>query len=360
MKGNDMPPKHRWSFYLLWPNLSVAVVVLVQIAGNQISSAGQLARVLVYSLIYANLVTLLALLLIGVLAGRWVRRALTALILCFVVVIPVGALLVQTLLFMLGLVVPQHFWLEYWRTLRVGMPLALLFGLGAWFHMSLRGRVQVTEEKLREKELAEERARKLATEARLHLLESRIHPHFLFNTLNSISSLIAVKPALAEQTVGRLAGLLRASLDNSNQALIPLRQELALVSNYMDIEKVRFGDKLRVSIDVPADMQDAMVPPMSVQALVENAVKHGIVPQSGGGEVFVAASVENGSLRIEVRDTGPGFDLSAVPAGHGLDNLVERLNALFGAKARVNVLPRDGYSAVELVVPYETSCVPGR
>jgi sensor histidine kinase YesM len=90
---------------------------------------------------------------------------------------------------------------------------------------------------------------------------------------------------------------------------------------------------------------------MSLQSLVENAVKYGITPQSDGGEVSVSAAAENGSLRIEIRDTGPGFDLSAVPAGHGLDNLVSRLNALFGVKARLNVVRRDGHSVVEMVLP---------
>jgi LytS/YehU family sensor histidine kinase len=263
----------------------------------------------------------------------------------------VGCLLAQTVLMGIGLVIPQHFWQEYGHTLRVAMPLAILFGLGAMVHAMLRERLQRTEEKLHEKEIAEERARKLATEARLRSLESRIHPHFLFNTLNAISSLIAVNPARAEQIVGRLAGLLRASLDSSHQPLIPLRQELAMVEDYIDIERARFGDNLRGSMEVPAELQDARVPPMSVQSLIENAVKHGITPQSGGGEFFVSASAENGSLRIEVRDTGPGFDLAAIPAGHGLDNLVERLDALFGAKARLNVLRRDRYSVVEMVLP---------
>jgi LytS/YehU family sensor histidine kinase len=237
------------------------------------------------------------------------------------------------------------------HTLRVAMPLAVVFGTGAIVHASLRGRVQAMGEKLREKELAEERARKLAAEARLRSLAAQIHPHFLFNTLNSISSLIAVNPARAEHIVGRLAALLRASLDTSGQPLIPLQQELAMVESYLDIERARFGDKLRSSIAVPADLQTAKVPPMSVQSLVENAVKYGITPRSDGGEVVIAAAAENGRLCIEIRDTGPGFDLTAVPAGHGLDNLVSRLDALFRAKARLNVLSRDGYSVVQMVLP---------
>jgi len=346
--------KHKWPLYLLWPNLAVIVVVLTQIVWHQISTARELLHVLAYDLIYANLVAALGVLLVGVLPQVLARRKLslvTTLALCFFGVVPVGILMVQALLMGIGMVVPHHFWAEYFRTLRVCMPLALVFGFGAISHASLRERVQVTEEKLHEKEAAEERTKKLAAEARLRSLEARIHPHFLFNTLNSISSLITVNPARAEQIVGRLAALLRASLDNSNQPLIPLRQELAMVESYMDIERVRFGDKLRGSAQVSAELQDAQVPPMSVQALVENAVKHGITPQGGGGEIQVTASAENGSLRIEVRDTGPGFDLAAIRAGHGLDNLVGRLDALFGAKARLNVFRREGYSVVEMVMP---------
>ena len=99
------------------------------------------------------------------------------------------------------------------------------------------------------------------------------------------------------------------------------------------------------------ESRDAQVPPMSVQSLVENAVKNGITPQSGGGEVTVMASAENGNLRIVIQDSGPGFELSAVPAGHGLDNLVGRLDALFGAKARLNAFRQDGQSVVEMVLP---------
>ena len=124
-----------------------------------------------------------------------------------------------------------------------------------------------------------------------------------------------------------------------------------MVESYVAIEKARFGDKLRATVEVPAELQSAEVPPMSVQALVENAVKHGVTPQSGGGEVRVIAFAENGNLRVEVWDSGSGFNLAVVPAGHGLDNLVERLNALFGDKAKLNVYRRDAQSVVEMVLP---------
>ena len=344
----------KWAFYLLWPNLAVAVVVLVRTVGNGISSVRELLHVLAYALVYANLVSVLGYLLVGGLANRWASRKLAlapALAVCVLLIVPVGCLMVQALLMAVGFAVPRDFWAEYLQTLRMCMPLALVFGLGAAVHASLRGRVQAMEVKLHEKEIAEQRTLKLAAEARLRLLESRIHPHFLFNTLNSISSLIAVDPARAEQLVGRLAALLRASLETSRQPLIPLREELAMVASYIDIEKARLGDRLRCSIDAPRELLNVQVPPMSVQSLVENAVKHGIAPLSGGGELQVVAAAENGSVRIEVRDSGPGFDLSAIPAGHGLDSLVERLHALFGAQARLNVLRRDGCCVVEMVAP---------
>jgi len=344
--------KNNWLFALGWINFAVAMVLLIRIIGNQIQSFSALLHELAFSLVYSNLTGILGMFVLGWLAERLGRRLplVPVLAVGIVAFTAVGCLLAQTLLMVIGFVVPQHFWRDYVSTLRVAMPLSMVFGLGAMVHAFLRIRVQETEEKLHEKEVAEERARKLAAEARFRSLESRIQPHFLFNTLNSISSLIALDPARAEQIVGRLAVLLRTSLDTSNQPLIPLKEELAMVESYLDIERARFGDKLRSSVAVPADLNSTRVPPMSVQSLVENAVKHGITPQSGG-EIVVFAAADNGDLRVEIRDTGPGFDLSAVPAGHGLDNLVSRLNALFGVKARLNVLRRDGHSVVEMVLP---------
>jgi sensor histidine kinase YesM len=347
--------KGNWIFSLLWINVAVALVVFIRVIVNQTTSVRDILYSLAYSLVFANLTGILGVVVIGAIAARAQARRvplMPTLFVCILVLVPAGCLLAQTLLMAIGVLVPRNFWTDYLSTLRVSMPLAAVFGLGALVHAMLRERLRVAEEKLHEREVAEQRAQKLATEARLSSLESRIHPHFLFNTLNSISSAIAVNPARAEQIVGKLAVLLRASLDNSNQTLIPLHEELAMVESYLDIEKSRFGDKLRGSTEVSDELRSAKVPPMSVQALVENAVNHGIVLQRGGGEILVAASAENGNLRIEVRDTGPGFNLAAIPAGHGLDNLVERLDALFGDKARLNVFRRDDQSIVEMVLPH--------
>jgi len=346
--------KRKWLFSLSWVNAAVGIVLLIQFASGQFGNTRDFLNSLAYSLVYANLTGVLGILLMGKLVERMFLHKFPlfpSVILSLVAFVAVGCLGAQLLLMWIGFVVPRNFWAEYLHTLRIATPLAGVFGLGALVHALLRDRVELAEKQLHEKAVAEERARKLAAEARLRSLEARIQPHFLFNTLNSISALIAVNPGRAEQIVGRLSTLLRASLDNSGRSLIPLQQELAMVQSYVDIERARFGDKLRGSLDVPEELLNVSVPPMSVQSLVENAVKHGITPLAAGGEVRVTAASNNGSLHIEVHDSGHGFDLSVVPAGHGINNLVERLNALFGDKARLNVFRRDTDSVVEMVIP---------
>jgi two-component system sensor histidine kinase AlgZ len=347
-------PTKPWALALLWINLAVAIVMVIESAAGQFAGLRELLRAATQALIYANLTGLLGTLLMGSLLQRLAQRGHSLRFLVPVGIVAftvIGGLLAQALLVPLGFTKVEKFWSEYLDNLRVAMPLALMFGLGAFVHASLQTRVVNMEQKLREQQLAEDRTRKLATEARLRSLEARVHPHFLFNTLNSISALIPVNPEHAEQLVGRLAVLLRASLDSGRHPLIPLREELTMVASYLAIEKARLGDKLRCSMDVQAGGRDCPVPPMAVQSLVENAVKHGIMVR-GEGDIFVNAIVGEADLRVEVRDTGPGFDLTVVPAGHGLDNLVERLQALFGDSACLRVFRRDEQTVVELALPF--------
>lgn len=343
-----------WIFSLLWVNLSVLFVVLVQMSGNGGWGPRDLLRMWEYSLVYANVTALPAILLLPGLIGRFSgrkRRQVLVVVLGSLWFAAVGCLTAQTLLMWTRVAIPQHFWTDYLHTLQTAVLLALVFALGAFFFASLRDRLQEAEGKLHEKEIAAERARKLVAEARLQSLESRLHPHFLFNTLNSISSLIPTDPAKAEQTVGRLAGLLRASLDNTTQPVVPLARELAMTEDYVEIERVRFGGKLRGRVEVPEELYDIKVPPLSIQSLVENAVKHGITPQRAGGEFAITVSLANTRLCIEVCDTGPGFDVAAIRAGHGLDNLIGRLDALYGDAAGLNVLRRDGWCVVQMILP---------
>lgn len=354
MTTKAVPFKNKWAFSLIWTNVAVALVDLVVFVSNPARTMRDLLQTLAFTFVYANITSILAVLILGWVIDRAVIRKVSpwwVAILGILFFVTAGCLAVQALLAALGFSASPHFWSDYFRTLRIALPLAFVFGLGAMTHATLLARVQTMERELHEKRIAEERSRKLAAEARLRSLESWIHPHFLFNTLNSISALITLDPVRAEQIVGRLATLLRASLDTSANSLIPLHQEIAIVDDYLDIERVRLGDKLRARVAVPDELSETRVPPMSVQSLVENAVKHGITPQTDGGELLITARADAAGVCVEVADTGPGFDLANLSAGHGLDKLVQRLDALFGDRARLNVIRRDGYSMVQMVVP---------
>ena len=124
-----------------------------------------------------------------------------------------------------------------------------------------------------------------------------------------------------------------------------------MVEDYLEIEKTRFGDRLRFSVDVPPDLADLDVPPLALQTLVENSIKHAVAPNRQGGEIGVSARLEAGSLMVEVSDDGPGFERTSLQQGHGLENLQERLTALFDGEGRLEIARRDGRMVVGVAIP---------
>ena len=185
--------------------------------------------------------------------------------------------------------------------------MTIVAGITIGIYRTLRERLEETTLQLRTKELERERALKLATEAQLASLESRIHPHFLFNTLNSISSLIPEDPVRAERLVEQMAALLRFSLDAHQSGLVPLERELKIVGDYLEIERARFGDRLRYQIDVPADLSQSQIPPLSLQTLVENSVKYAIAPDRAGGEIRITGAAFERRLPGRSLRSGPCF-----------------------------------------------------
>jgi two-component system LytT family sensor kinase len=190
-------------------------------------------------------------------------------------------------------------------------------------------------------------------EARLAALRAQLNPHFLFNALNAISTL-ALKgdQSAVTETIGRLSDLLRAALDEHTEE-ITLAREMDFLDDYVAIQRIRFADRLCVEKSIAADALDGLVPTMILQPIVENAIEHGVNGQRGVGHVNVTAIRENGSLAIEVRDSGPGF-LSAVGhPGIGLANTRARLEQLYGADYRFEYgsLPEGGAS-VRITIPF--------
>jgi LytS/YehU family sensor histidine kinase len=193
-------------------------------------------------------------------------------------------------------------------------------------------------------ELAE-RARAEASEAQLAALQAQLDPHFLFNALNTVASLVRTDQRRAEATVENLARILRRTLDRSRKASIPLSDELDYLRAYLSIEKERFGDRLIVDWRIDAAALDCRIPPMSLQPLVENSLKHGFAQRMTGGSVRIGAARSNGRLRLEVADDGPGFAPGHTD-GTGLGNLRRRLETLYGGNARLEVPASNGGGAV--------------
>ena len=259
----------------------------------------------------------------------------------------VGTLIVRGANLETGLAFGTHVMVS----MRLAVFLALLIGVVQATLQRLRDRLHDTEMKLHAQALENERALKLASEARLAALEARVHPHFLFNALNTVSSLIPEAPEQAERLVERMAAVLRFSLDAHNGRLVPVEQEMRIVRDYLEIERARFGDRLRYTLDVDSGLDALLVPPFAIQTLVENSVKFAVAPDRKGGEVRVRARCEGSHVRLEVADTGPGFSMDDVPAGHGLDNLRGRLALTFGALEPLRLDRRDGWTTVSFQVP---------
>jgi two-component system, LytTR family, sensor histidine kinase AlgZ len=319
-------------------------------------SAARLAQWAEESCIYAYCIGTLAFLVMNSLGPRipQLRRPLhraAVLVLAMVGIATLGSLPASLAITALGWARSGSYWAELRASLPIAIAITICIGVIVTAFTALVGRLETATIELRTRQLEEERARKLATEARLSSLESRVHPHFLFNTLNSIGALIREDPPRAERTVERLAALLRYSLDANRQSLVPLRQELRIVTDYLEIEKTRFGERLRYTIDVQPEIEELELPPMALQTLVENSIKHAVSNRGQGGEVRIAARIAQENLTIEVSDDGPGFSLQDIKPGHGLENLRERLAALFDAAGQLEVTRRNGCTVVALAVP---------
>ncbi len=241
----------------------------------------------------------------------------------------VGSLLAVTILATAGVFPWSAFWHRFSGDLIPVVIISLITGVFWFLYESLNYR-----------------ARFARTQARLAMIESRIQPHFLFNTLNSIAALIPENPAAAERMTEQLAALLRSSLDSTHTGTVRLDRELKLVTDYLEIQKTRFGDRINFATNVPDSLLHYLVPPFSLQTLAENCVKH------GGKEIRITARNADQKLQLEVWDSGPGFTEEQIIPGHGLHNLGFRLSLLWGTGASLDVLRDNGEgSRVRITMP---------
>jgi two-component system, LytTR family, sensor histidine kinase AlgZ len=273
---------------------------------------------------------------------RWLAALVTMLV-CAVA----GTAIAATVPIIVGMP-PEMAVTVFRENIRGTIPTTIVAGVIITIIGSAQARLEAAELALRTQQLERERAEKVAAEARLASLASRVQPHFLFNTLNAISALIRDNPVRAERTVERLSSLLRASLDA--RGVIALDQELKLVTDYLEIQRTRLEDRLRYDVSMAPDAV-ALVPPLSVQTLVENAVTHVAGQRPAGVTVRISAARSGDAVHVDVADDGPGFDASAATAGHGLDTVRSRLRAVHGERAQLDFVREPGRMIVRLRVP---------
>ena len=285
--------------------------------------------------------------------GAWVeRRGLFARILYFVTVPTLGVIAgfqAWLVLFHLevqhgprGMIVintmpPSHGWFAEpnWvvsvaaTSMVISLMIAVVF---SW----REGRAHAEAERARERERME-RVEREAVVANLRALQAQIEPHFLFNTLANVTTLIDRDPAQAKHMLEAFIRFLRASLATTREDSATLGAEADLIASYLAVLKVRMGARLEYAVDIPPDLADYRLAPMLLQPIVENAIRHGLEPKVEGGEVRVAARRDNGAVQIDIVDSGIGFGATTRGDGVGLSNLRARLQGLYGTRASVAI-----------------------
>ena len=248
------------------------------------------------------------------------------------------------------------------RVVRLGdhLPsLAFLFIIvSAAIKIAYAGRVKAEARAAEAQEVAEaESLKRQVVEARMAAMQAQVEPHFLFNTLASIDHLIEVDPPRASRMQKNLIALLRASMPAMRDSAATLGRELQVVRPYLEILKVRMEDRLQAEINVAEGLYSADFPPMMLQSLVENAIKHGLEPKPEGGALRVEAEVAHGKLVVTVADTGVGFGRAATAGtGTGLNSIRERLKLIYGPQAELRIAGNSpAGTRVTVVVPYKTA-----
>ncbi|MCG2617075.1 histidine kinase [Terrimonas sp. NA20] len=218
----------------------------------------------------------------------------------------------------------QHYFNSQWLvTLVTGVRLMAIWILAYYLYHYAQRELKATRESAR---LA-----LIAKDAQLDNLSSQLNPHFFFNSLNNIKALVLEDPHAARRAIDLLSELLRTALYKRDGMLIPLKEEMALINDYLELERIRFERRLETSIEIDHNLLLTLVPPLSIQALVENAIKHGITKRKEGGKITISVTEENGFLKTRVSNSGKLSNVSRL--GLGLNNLEERLALQFNGKA---------------------------
>ena len=229
----------------------------------------------------------------------------------------------------------------------IGVGFSSFLAVGVWLYVMIAGVSYTLQSNARAA-----RAETTAAEAQLAALRSQLNPHFLFNALHTVVQLIPREPKVAAQAAEQVAGLLRTTLEEDRD-VISLERELDFVARYLDVERIRFGDRLRVQVNTGQDVLSGTVPSFAVQTLVENAVRHGAAKNAGATDLIIEAAMKDHALHVRVTDTGAGYHPEDT-SGTGLRRLRERLRALYGDRARLEIAAgAEGGTLASLDIPQE-------
>jgi sensor histidine kinase YesM len=226
--------------------------------------------------------------------------------------------------------------------------LGVMFGSIITYFFSSREQIAESQAQAQEEKIKRLTSEKKAVEANLKLLQAQIEPHFLFNTLSNVLSLLDTDSEKGKSMLVDFIQYLRASLSKIREQRATLGHEMEMIQAYLNIFKVRMGDRLQYKIDLPENLRTTTFPPMLIQPLVENAIKHGLEPKIDGGKIFIKGEAKDGQLRLEVIDTGDGFK-GEKNSGMGLSNVRERLQSLYGNSGRL-ILEENQPSGMKAVI----------
>lgn len=273
----------------------------------------------------------------------------------------IALLLVAGFAFALGHSYTEHLlgeWIEFFPTRPLGRNFFVnQFHYNVVTYWMIVGAANLLEysRRSREREVRASQLEAHLADARLQALKMQLHPHFLFNTLHAITTLMHRDVDAAERMLARLSDLLRITLDSAGSQVVTLKEELEFLEQYLEIERIRFGDRLRIEMDVDPECLDAHVPNLVLQPLVENAIRHGIAPKAGPGWIGIKSRRIDGQLELVVEDDGRGLpDPDAPPEpGVGLSNTRARLHQLYGNDHTIEITQSStGGALVRLTLPF--------
>ncbi|MFC2104664.1 sensor histidine kinase [Bacteroidota bacterium] len=211
----------------------------------------------------------------------------------------------------------------------------------------LKDQVKIQAEKLSEKEISEQKLKQLKTKAELEALRSKVNPHFFFNTLNSIASLIPKEPKKAEGLIENFSNLFRYPFLTDTREFVKLKQEIDFIKDYLEIEKTRLGDRLDFNISLDNNLDDFLIPGMIIQPIVENSIIHGLSDVKIGGKISITCTNENKKCIVKITDNGKGFNPQTIKEGFGIKGVKERLNLIYGNNHMFHINSNKG---VEIII----------